>query len=162
MAKIKRNKLLACLRCGHKWIPFIASPQRCPKCFSYSWSTPWSTDAATNDKLIQGEAIRVNSLISKSKEWRSEYMRDFYKHHIGTGKKGVRYIDAPDKRLKPVLCELCSRCLKLGYHHWNDKIPSMGLWLCPSCHHFAEKFDKGYANKYIRIKADMELKFNRR
>ncbi len=27
----------ACKQCGHKWIPRVPRPQRCPKCLSYDW-----------------------------------------------------------------------------------------------------------------------------
>ncbi len=28
---------LICKRCGHKWIPRVPKPRRCPKCLAYDW-----------------------------------------------------------------------------------------------------------------------------
>lgn len=62
-------------------------------------------------------------------------------------------LQAPNKRTKPTMCELCGRITKsLVYHHWDDNNPSMGLWLCPHCHIFAELFEKGFASRYLELK----------
>jgi len=29
---------LECKRCGHKWIPRVPNPRRCPKCLRYDWN----------------------------------------------------------------------------------------------------------------------------
>jgi len=41
---------------------------------------------------------------------------------------------------------------KLEYHHWSDEDFSKGLWLCWGCHQFAERVDKGLAQKYVKLK----------
>lgn len=32
--------VLECLRCGHRWIPRVPGPARCPKCQSRDWNQP--------------------------------------------------------------------------------------------------------------------------
>ncbi len=39
MVKI-RIPTLACLRCGHRWVPKQAEIQMCPKCKSRLWNKP--------------------------------------------------------------------------------------------------------------------------
>ena len=39
-------------------------------------------------------------------------------------------------------CELCGRTkIRLAYHHWNKKKPSMGIWVCQKCHWLIESYD---------------------
>lgn len=33
-------KFLTCNRCGHKWLPRVKIPVRCPKCISQYWNKP--------------------------------------------------------------------------------------------------------------------------
>ena len=51
-------------------------------------------------------------------------------------------------------CKLCARKLKvrLIYHHWDDEHPEQGMWICYTCHHFAEGMDAGMEMKYKRLK----------
>ena len=68
------------------------------------------------------------------------------------------------KRPHPGRCELCERdkssggkVLKLSWHHWDDDHPEQGVWLCRSCHQFAEIVDwKGIerVHKYLGLKLD--------
>ena len=48
-------------------------------------------------------------------------------------------------------CELCSVEVEknLHYHHWDDAIPSMGLWMCAKCHRYAEGFDKAMTDSAL-------------
>lgn len=53
-----------------------------------------------------------------------------------------------NKRPYPTACELCKDAVlkrpktqRLSYHHWDDKNPNKGLWLCPTCHFIAEFLD---------------------
>ncbi len=60
------------------------------------------------------------------------------------------------KRTKPTNCELCG-CMtkKLEYHHFSEIRPGekvAGIWLCHACHSFAERYDSGYASKYLQLK----------
>lgn len=31
-------------------------------------------------------------------------------------------------------CLICGRASKLGYHHWLDSNPNIGIWVCAGCH----------------------------
>ncbi len=75
---------------------------------------------------------------------------------------GTKFWNNLNKRLYPEdnKCELCGKVRKrLGYHHWDDERPSLGLWLGIRCHNFAEILDKGMLPLYklLRIKAEKEL-----
>ncbi|MBA7662844.1 hypothetical protein ES703_70877 [subsurface metagenome] len=37
-----------CKRCGHKWIPRVPNPQRCPKCLSYDWDKEEEVEGGNN------------------------------------------------------------------------------------------------------------------
>jgi len=59
------------------------------------------------------------------------------------------------RRPKPDECELCHKKVKgrgLGWHHWDDEKPELGLWLCWSCHRFVGSIEKGKHEKYLRLK----------
>jgi len=47
------------------------------------------------------------------------------------GKVILRNVDKPPK---PMLCTLCARKSYLTYHHWQDDVPEVGLWICNGCH----------------------------
>jgi len=55
------------------------------------------------------------------------------------------------KRAYTGYCELCGKEVEshLGYHHWNDNEPSLGLWLCSPCHKWAEGFDKALEDQAL-------------
>lgn len=67
------------------------------------------------------------------------------------------------KRPYPDYCEWCGLTKPmvtsprhLEYHHWDDNRPSIGLWLCHSCHRVAEFVDNG---EYVHaIKSYLALK----
>lgn len=87
-------------------------------------------------------------------EKNAEYKR---KYGIGTYVDGkFVLLIARHKRPKPDECELCGRERRLSYHHWEDDNPSWGLWLCHTCHRFAESVDQGTVNKYLQLKAQVE------
>ena len=61
------------------------------------------------------------------------------KHFIQTGhnQNSRRDITGIVKRDYPKdgFCEVCHVNHKLlSYHHWNDKFPSWGIWMCAGCH----------------------------
>ena len=62
-------------------------------------------------------------------------------------------------------CELCgSELTRLGYHHWDDNEPSLGIWLCAGCHKYAEGFDKALGDKpllevYAKLKDTVTSKY---
>ncbi len=55
-------------------------------------------------------------------------------------------------------CELCDCFKELGYHHWDDNELSKGLWVCRSCHDFAETIDHipDAEQKYLELKRHIE------
>jgi len=62
-----------------------------------------------------------------------------------------------NRRPRLGVCELCGRlCGKLGemldYHHWDDSDLDTGIWLCRICHHFAERVDHDYLDRYLILK----------
>lgn len=53
-------------------------------------------------------------------------------------------------------CALCERNIRLIFHHWDDRHPEHGIWVCPSCHEIAEGTDKGLGYKYWELKDVIE------
>lgn len=78
--------------------------------------------------------------------------------------KDGRYIQTvlPPGELKrefPGFCELCGRDLSgrhKGYHHWDDSMPAMGIWVCNKCHDIAEGVEKGIVDIYLKKKGTVE------
>lgn len=66
-----------------------------------------------------------------------------------------------NKRAYPAdgCCELCGESKRLGYHHWNGREFSMGMWICQFCHIFTERFEKGHLKKYLELKKKITEKF---
>lgn len=62
------------------------------------------------------------------------------------------------KRPKPIdkKCELCKREIKLLVYHHYGKIKKyekvIGIWVCGTCHQFVERYEKGYLDKYKKLK----------
>jgi len=40
----KKRKEQTCKRCAWVWTPLVDSPRTCPRCKSYKWKEPKSTD----------------------------------------------------------------------------------------------------------------------
>lgn len=62
--------------------------------------------------------------------------------------KGGKVMTGLNKRPYTRYCELCGKKdrvggedIRLHYHHWNPKVPNLGIWLCFACHIFAELMD---------------------
>lgn len=79
--------------------------------------------------------------------------------HTKLGSSG-RYWTGLNKRTYPNgICELCSiKVDRMHYHHWDDDNPSLGLWLCPNCHRYAEGMDQvlndpSMLDQYANLKA---------
>jgi len=90
----------------------------------------------------------------KVKKRRKEYMKQYLqkpevivkqrndrrKHVLGIKNKTIYGLN---KRDWTGYCELCGRKnIRLGYHHWDNKNPSKGLWLCIICHQGCEHYEK--------------------
>ena len=72
---------LACLRCGHIWIPRQDNPDRCPKCKSYRWNTEKKKDMDLSilDNLEGKELIiksteLFNNATQKDRESINQYL----------------------------------------------------------------------------------------
>ena len=60
------------------------------------------------------------------------------------------------KRPYPEYCELCEMKKKrYDWHHWNNEHIEWGLWLCKTCHKFAEVLEQGLLEKYLSLKEDV-------
>lgn len=97
----------------------------------------------------------VKNRSDEDREKRRDYIA---RNYVGTIINGKHvFLKTPYKRPKPALleCELCGRVPKvLGYHHWDDGDPSVGLWLCFSCHMFVERLEYGEIELYYRLRAE--------
>jgi transcription elongation factor Elf1 len=61
-------------------------------------------------------------------------------------------------------CEMCGnsenvygKALILKWHHWNDKCPEHGVWVCGFCHDFVEILENRgieFVNKYFEFKKE--------
>ena len=52
------------------------------------------------------------------------------------------------------VCELCGKVVrKLDYHHWDDKHPECGIWVCLRCHQFVARLEKGQHLIYFAMRA---------
>lgn len=58
------------------------------------------------------------------------------------------------KRDYPGACELCGKKPRFpGWHHWDDNHPKFGIWVCHTCHQWAEGVDRGLeVEKYKELK----------
>ena len=69
-----------------------------------------------------------------------------------------------NKRLWPGKCELCTVEGRLGYHHWDDNNPSLGIWICIRCHQFVEfveDMNSGQALPYMKRYLELKEKVSR-
>ena len=60
-------------------------------------------------------------------------------------------------------CEVCSIPIPddkhKSYHHWDDTMPAMGIWVCYKCHKIIEGVDSGIAEKYLAQKLRIEKEY---
>jgi hypothetical protein len=63
-----------------------------------------------------------------------------------------------NKRPYTNYCELCGvlKARKLGYHHWDNARPDLGIWVCCRCHNVAEAVDRNVIQtiiaRYLKFK----------
>jgi hypothetical protein len=72
---------------------------------------------------------------------------------------GGKIIHVPNKRTYPkdCRCEICDKtCKRVVYHHWDDRNPSNGIWVCSACHSFVERFEAGFLKKYLELKEKIQ------
>lgn len=89
-------------------------------------------------------------------KYRSDYT---LQHYIRSSVNGKRIKIRAQKRPRPVslICELCEQGpRRLGYHHWNGEKPSIGLWLCRTCHIAVTKYHQGLIQKYLLLQQQIE------
>jgi len=95
-------------------------------------------------------------ILKKAEEYRKKRL-DYSRNNILTfkGKKvKVR------KRKYTGYCEMCNiRGRKLAYHHWDDSRLELGIWVCLRCHTFVELVDKGFHEKYLEFKKDLNKQY---
>lgn len=97
---------------------------------------------------------RVSFLCNKdSNEQHAKSAKKWYRKHSINTTEGRIYVE---KRDRPNNCELCGRLVdRLDYHHWDKANPRLGLWLCISCHIFAERVDRDMVDKYLALKGSI-------
>jgi len=82
--------------------------------------------------------------------------RDYYRKHIIGENGGKKQISGLNKRDWTGYCELCGKSnVRLDYHHWDNKNPSKGIWVCFKCHMMVTAYEHGklaYLQRYLRLK----------
>ena len=67
------------------------------------------------------------------------------------------------KRAYLGFCEVCGRAILDGehksYHHWDNELPAMGIWVCYKCHKIIEGVDEGISELYLKKKAEIEKEY---
>lgn len=104
------------------------------------------------------ERIRANA-----KKWYKEHpekRQEIRDNYLTINGKPVR---VEGKRKYLGYCELCGKeNVRLAYHHWDDKHPEKGLWVCMiPCHQICEQVDKGQlhlAQRYLKFKRTLNKK----
>jgi len=60
-------------------------------------------------------------------------------------------------------CEVCGKEIQdtkyIGYHHWDDDLPAVGIWVCNGCHKMVEGIDRGLIEPYLTLKAKVEKEY---
>jgi len=160
LKSISRVRTAACLRCGHEWALRSVKPRVCPNCRTPYWDVPAKT---ANLNAVDAERLKADT-DSKIGIFRERFLqqrnkkriRDYNRLHIVPLKSGG-FSGRLLKRIMPSVCEVCGRPPRnkrcLDYHHWDDDTPALGVWVCSSCHHMAEKVDRGLHTVYIDLKA---------
>ena len=60
-------------------------------------------------------------------------------------------------------CEVCGLLIPEGkhkdYHHWDNEMPAMGMWVCYKCHKIIEGVEAGIADTYLKKKTEIEREY---
>lgn len=86
-------------------------------------------------------------------------VRDYRRSNfIGTTNKIIKVKKRPYP--EDDSCELCGERRKkyLVYHHWDDKRPELGIWICVNCHTIVGYIEKGKSfvfKKYTELKSEV-------
>jgi len=114
-------------------------------------------------KYYQAHKQRCREINQTSYQKRKEHVRKVIKQYQRQHRLIIngKYYYGLNKRPRPDdICELCGRKIgRLDYHHWNGANPSMGIWVCLSCHRMCEGIDRGLAEIYTRLKLQIEDAF---
>jgi len=107
--------------------------------------------------------------LSRSKIWRLKHPEKPEEYRIKyRERRMLRKLNGhvlPNGELKrPFLgfCEVCGIILEgrhKDYHHWDDSMPAMGIWLCKNCHVMAGQLEKNLDKLYLTRKSDIEREY---
>ena len=90
--------------------------------------------------------IAIGTSLTCGPKCSKPYNQEYILHH--RLRVNGKYIKV-NKRQKPKKCEYCKKYYKkLLWHHWDDKMPEWGIWVCFQCHNAIE---------YLAIKVGMKL-----
>lgn len=137
-------------RLGLKWFEFETV---CKKCGVELTTENWYQSSKNKREYICKQCVRKKT--HENKKLNPERTRKwFQENYLNT--KGGNILCR--KRPKLETCELCGSRASKAYHHWgkaerNKKV--YGIWLCHTCHQFAEVFDRELSSKYIKRKEEI-------
>lgn len=92
-----------------------------------------------------------------TKEWR--------RNHRGDSRKVGRIRLPKGERKRPYtgVCEICGKIdngsRMLEYHHWDDEMPAMGMYLCNRCHMIAGGVEGGLDTTYRDVRYRIEKEY---
>jgi len=97
----------------------------------------------------------------KNAKARARWNNDPSVHHSRMMRylSGVKLPNGETKRPFLGFCEICGCNLvnkQKAYHHWDDELPMVGIWVCYLCHKTAEGVEGGKVQKYLELKQDVE------
>jgi|SRR3972149_2460894 len=97
----------------------------------------------------------------KNRKKLSKYQKDFARQHKLVVNGKLYYIN---KRPHTDICELCNKKIdkRMQWHHWDDDKLEMGMWICTSCHSFAEKIEEcgeSIVTKYLGLKEKIRKEY---
>ena len=141
MDKPYLRKLYLCAQCGKPFIKEAPSQKFC------------SLDC------------RTNYWDEHSKD-RQRYQRDWWSGRNGDSRRvgKIRLPEGERKRHYTGECEVCGKVQDIesklfDYHHWDDDMPAMGMYLCARCHKVAEGVESGLDTIYKDVRYKIEKEY---